>query len=203
VSYLEERDCEWSMMTAPAQEPLTLDEAKLQASVTQDDENLLVVGYLKAAREAAQSFLNRALFTQTWKLQIAGFDDVIWLPMAAPLQSVTSVQYYDENGTPQTLATSYYDVDTVSEPGRIVRKPNQTYPTVQSDRLRPVTVTYVCGWTDVDLIPEAIKQGIRVYLTAFEGGRAGQTFDIAQKAAEACWIQAGQVFWRAPECLYR
>lgn len=201
-SDLGERDCEWALVTSPAQEPLSVDEAKLQASITQHDDNLLIAAYIRSAREAGQNFLNRAFFTQTWKLQLAWFDDVIWLPMAAPLQSTPTpptVQYYDENGTLQTLATTYYDVDTTSEPGRIVRKPNQTYPSVQSDRLRPVIITYVCGWSTVDDIPEPIKQGMRVYVAALDADRLDA--EAARKAAEILWIQAGQVFWRPPTCL--
>jgi uncharacterized phiE125 gp8 family phage protein len=201
--WIGEHDCEWALVTGPTIEPISLDEAKLQSAITQDDDNALIASYIRSAREAGQNFLNRAFYTQTWKLQLAGFDDVIWLPMAAPLQSVTSVQYYDTDGNLQTLATSYYDVDTTSEPGRVVRKPNQTYPSVESDRLRPVLITYVCGWSSVDTIPEAIKQGLRVYVSAMEGDRSGTIAEASVRAAQALWTQAGHVWWRPPECLYR
>jgi hypothetical protein len=53
--------------------------------------------------------------------------------MAAPLQSVTTVKYYDASGVLQTLASTVYQVDTVSQPGRIVLAPTQIWPTVQAN----------------------------------------------------------------------
>lgn len=189
---------DWTLVTGPQVEPLTLDEAKQHASIHQDDDNALIDAYLRAAREAAESHLGRALYTQTWKLELGGFADVMWLPMAAPLQSVTHVKYYDEAGVLQTLAQSYYTVDTTSTPGRVVRAPEQSWPSVQSDRLMPVVITYVCGWSSVDSIPELIKQGLRVYLAGVESDRMDG--EAALRAARACWDLVGRVEWREPEC---
>lgn len=208
--YQREIQCDWTPVEGPSQEPITLDEAKLHAGNVQDDENLLFLGYLKAARSACENFMNRALFTQTWKLQLSGFADIIWLPRAAPLQNdpdaspstAPVVQYYDVDGVLQTLASSYYIVDTVSEPGRIVRAPNQSWPAVQSDRLvGAVVITYVAGWDDVEDIPEDIKQGIRLFVAYQDADRIGSPdADASRRAAEALWTQAGPVYWREPQC---
>ncbi len=189
---------EWTRTAAPAQEPLTLDEAKSHLIIHQDDDDLLIDAYLRAAREAAEQYLGIGLFTQTWKLTLQAFADVIWLPMASPLASVTSVKYYDADGTLQTLSASSYIVDTVSTPGRIVKAPTYTWPTVQSERLMPVEITYVCGWSSTDLIPELIKQGIRVYLTGLEGQRGDPA--LAKQAAESLWRAHGAVRWIPPQC---
>jgi uncharacterized phiE125 gp8 family phage protein len=195
-------ECDWSLVTAPAQEPLSLDDAKLHSSVTQDDENLLIAAYITAARKACEGFLNRALFTQTWKLQLSAFADVVWLPMAAPLQSVTSVVYYDTAGTQTTLSSSNYIVDTTTTPGRIVRAVDVTWPSIQSDRLTGrVVITYVAGWSSVDDIPENLKQGIRLFVAYQNADRIGSAdADASRRAAEALWMSEGQVFWRPPEC---
>jgi uncharacterized phiE125 gp8 family phage protein len=185
--------------TAPMQEPLTLDEAKSHCSITQDDDNALVNAYLMAAREAAEQYMGRALFTQTRTLKLSDFADVIWLPYAAPLQSVTSVQYYDADGSQQTLSTTYYEVDTTCEPGRVIRKPDQDWPEVQSDKLMPVTITYVCGWSSVDSIPELIKQGMRLSIASMDQDRTGIDSSNSRRAAESLWSLAGCVHWREPE----
>lgn len=195
---------QWALTTAPAQEPLTVAEAKQHCSITQDDDNALIDAYLRSARIAAEQYLSRALFTQTWTLQLSDFADVIWLPMAAPLASVTSVQYYDTDGVLQTLATSAYTVDTVSEPGRIVRAPDQSWPSVQSDRAMTVIVTYVAGWSSVDDIPELIKQGMRLWIAAADADRTGGSADgaAARQAAERLWALQGPAYWREPQaCL--
>lgn len=191
--------CDWALVTGPTSEPITLEDAKNHLHMHQDDDNALVNDYLRAARQAAENYLGRGLFTQTWKLNLSRFADVMWLPMAAPLASVTSVKYYDSSGTQQTLATTYYTVETVSTPGSVVRAPGQSWPAIHSDRLMPVEIIYVCGYADTALIPDDIKSGIRVYLSGLENG----TLDVAKKAADAIWSNAGVVRWIPPqECLY-
>lgn len=190
---------EWTRTIAPTQEPITLTEARAQARITHTSEDTLLRAYIQTAREYAETYMNRGLMTQTWKLTLPRFGDVMWLPMAAPLQSVTSVQYYDDDGTLQTLATTYYAVDTVSRPGRVVRKPDQSWPSVQWERVDAVIITYVVGWTAVTSIPERIKHGIRQYVTALDADREGlsEYAGQAMRAAEACW--SDRIEWMPPQ----
>lgn len=188
--------CEWIQTIAPTSEPLSLAEAKLQARIAIDDEDSLLNSYIIAAREAAEGHLGRGLLTQTWKLTLPAFAETIWLPMAAPLQSVTSVKYYDTTGTLTTLAGTVYTVDTTSRPGKIMRAVNQSWPALQGGRLGGlVEITYIVGWTAKDLIPERIKQGMRLYVTAVDADRDKPD----TTAAEACWTD--RVFWKPPVCV--
>ena len=191
---------EWMRTVDPASEPLTLSEAKLQIRTPsgQTADDALLYSYIRTARETAEDYMARGLFTQTWQLNLGGFYTTMLLPMAAPLQSVTTVQYYDTTGTLQTLSSTIYDVDTISRPGRITLAANQAWPGLQSDkRVGRVIVTYVVGWTTIDLIPERIKQGIRFYLGYLTHDREG--LDDGQRAvknAQACW--SDRVRWIEP-----
>jgi uncharacterized phiE125 gp8 family phage protein len=197
-------DAQWALVTGPAEEPVSLTDAKLQLRVTQPNQDRLIVSYIQAAREAAEAFLHRGLFTQTWQLTLDGFADCVWLPMAAPLQSVTSVRYYDADGTLQTLASTFYTADLVSRPGRLTRAANQLWPSVQPDRLTGrIVITYVVGWATVEAIPERIKQGIRLYLGYLDADRDGLEPNAAQalRMAEACWDD--RVTWIEPQAIAR
>ena len=181
---------EWILVTEPLVEPITLVEAKQHARISHTTEDALLDAYIRTARATAEDYMARGILTQTWKLTLETWADRIWLPMAAPLQSVTSVKYYDPAGVQQTLATTVYAVDTVSRPGRIVRGVNQAWPALQPDRLMgAVEITYVVGWTTLALIPERIKQGCRMFVTYLDCDRDGLTEYGAQarRAAEACW----------------
>lgn len=190
----------WIRTVAPAVPPVTLRDVKDHARITQVNGDATLLRYINAATDAAEQYMNRGLMTQTWKLALDCFSDQMWLPMAAPLQNdplasggstVPVVQYYDSNGTLQTLASTYYDVDTVSRPGRIVRAANQWWPAVQSGRQSGrVLITYVVGWTDPALIPERIKQGIRLYVSWLDADRDGMdpNGQRGREAAESCWI---------------
>lgn len=192
----------WTRTTEPAIEPITLAEAKLHARITSTADDAALASYIGVARQAAEDVLNRGLLTQTWKLTLSSFADRIWLPMAAPLQSVSSVKYYDSDGTLQTLASTYYDTDTVSRPAALVRAANQSWPSLQSDRRTGrVEITYVVGWTAASLVPQRIRQGIRMYVAYLDADRDGlaEQASAARAAAEACW--ADRIEWQAPECV--
>lgn len=189
----------WALVTGPTTEPITLADAKQQARITQPNDETIITEYIAAAREQAEEYMNRGLVTQTWQLTLDWWYDVMYLPRAAPLQSVTTVQYYDTTGTLQTLAASVYDVDLVSRPGRVVLKPNQVWPALQSTPYTPrVIITYVIGWTSAASIPERIKQGIRMYVAYLDSDREGlEDAEKARAAAEACW--SDRVYWIEPK----
>src|SRR5690554_6904374 len=121
----------WALVrvTQPAEEPVTLVEAKTHLRVDATDEDALISSLIASAREHVEAFQLRALVTQTWRLSLDRFPRgrVIRLPRP-PLQSVTSITYTDPGGAQQTLSNTLYDVDTDSEPGRIVLKDDADWP---------------------------------------------------------------------------
>lgn len=188
----------WGLVTGPVLEPLTVQDAKKHARIVQAQDDEMIARYIKAARETAEDYLGRGLYTQTWQVGYAQFFEEMFLPRAAPLQNdalatpstAPVVQYYDSNGALQTLPPVAYIVDTLSRPGRIVRAPNLDWPSVQNDRRGArVVITYVIGWKTLQEIPERIKQGIRLYLTYLDSDRDGldPNSDKALQAACACW----------------
>lgn len=193
-------NAEWVLVTGPAEEPVSVEEVRAHARISHTSEDGLLRSYIRVARETGELYMGRGFFTQTWKHTLDEFAEVMWLPMAAPLQSVT-VQYYDSEGTLTTLSASGYVVDTTSRPGRIVRAPNASWPSTQCDRASGrVVITYVVGWSSVSAIPERIKQGIRMYVTYLDSDRDGLTDngERARQAAEACW--SDRVTWIEPRC---
>lgn len=191
--------CAWTLVTAPVQEPISLADAKAQARITDDHSNDLLRSYIQAAREEAERQMGRGLYTQTWKMLLDDWANVIPLPMAGPLQSVTSVKYYDGDGALQTLATSVYDTDLVSEPGRVVLKPGQSWPSTQSEKRNGrIEITYVVGYATVSSIPERWKQGIKLWVTYLDLDRDGmeEGASRARVSAENCWND--RVEWIPP-----
>lgn len=150
----------FQLVTGPALEPITEGEAieHLNLSLANVQVSRLYQS-IRGARDAAEKYMGRGLLTQTWKYAQDAFTTEIWLPMAAPLQSVT-VQYYNTSGTLTTLSSSVYVVDLLSEPGRICLGPNQVWPSLQTGRSLAVEITYVVGWTDPAMIPPSIVDGL-------------------------------------------
>jgi uncharacterized phiE125 gp8 family phage protein len=192
-------ECAWSLTLPPVLEPLTVEEAKAQIRSVQNQEDGVVDGYIKAARALAENHLFRGLLTQSWTFNISDFLDVIWLPMAAPLQSVTHVKYYDVNGAQQTLSTSIYTVDTRSRPGRIALAAGQTWPAIQSLRkVDRIEIQYIVGYTSRELIPNEIRQGIRLLIGYLDHDRDGLSPDAERALEVAKTFWTDRVFWIPP-----
>src|SRR5262245_14803327 len=99
-------------LSGPQGEPVSLDEARQHLRVTDPVDDGIILGQLAAAREWCETWTGRSFLTQTWRLtldvfppgapsaQWAEWSDwtnagPIYLPRAAPLQAVSSVQYAD------------------------------------------------------------------------------------------------------------
>jgi uncharacterized phiE125 gp8 family phage protein len=144
----------------PAIEPVSLSEVKRHANVVATDDDGFLSSLIAAAREQVESDTGRALITQTWRLKLHDwFGDLIELPRA-PLQSVTSIKYFDADNVEVTLPAAYYDVDADRTPGVIWRDPDYTWPMV-SDQANAVTITYKAGYGDAAAtVPARAKQAI-------------------------------------------
>ena len=154
---------DWLVTTEPATEPVTLAEAKLHLRVDGSDDDDLITELIKSARRFCEKFQNRAFITQTITAKMDEFSDPIVLPMPR-LISVTSVKYYDEDGVQQTLASSYYDVDTTSEPGKITLAYNQSWPTIRGIH-HSVEVIYTAGYgAAASNVPEEVKSAMKLLL---------------------------------------
>ena len=164
-----------SVVTGPASEPITVAEAKTHCRVEISDDDTYIGALIQVARETAEVYTGRALMTQTLDVKYAAFpeDGSFWFP-APPLQSVTSVKYYDTDGTQRTLSTDVYEVDTAHLPGRIALKPNQVWPDVQTEKNNPITIRGVSGFADAASVPAGIKHGMLLLIGMWYEQRADE-----------------------------
>lgn len=143
----------------PELEPVTVDEQQAWSRITDEAEGAVLEALIKSARTYVEQYLCRALMTQTL---VARWDEWPWYfeLERPPVQSVTSVQYIDVNGTTQTVSSANYWTDLVSAPPRILQRTGFAWPVTQADRPNVVIVTYVAGYASADLVPQPIKQAI-------------------------------------------
>ncbi len=168
---------------APADEPITVGEAKLNLHLQQDLEDGRIASLIKAARIAVEKETKRALLSQQWRLELDGFppfgpaefrgavdrgrlglrldpDLIIRLPKP-PLVSVQTVKYYAADGTDTTLDAAKYIVDTAKEPGRIVLVEGESWPTTKP-RPGAVRIAFTCGWATPAEVTETLRQAVHV-----------------------------------------
>lgn len=189
----------WQIFTHPTSEPIDTTTAKNHLKVSDAVDDTLVDNLVKAARQHIEEMTGRSIRQQTWEYEQDEWSDEIWLPRAAPLQSVTHVKYYDTAGTQQTVATSVYLVDSKSEPARLTLKPDQSWPALQSRDLA-VSVRYVTGYGSTD-VPQTLLQAILLLVGHWYANREGVvTGTIATALPHAINALVGPylVSWREP-----
>jgi uncharacterized phiE125 gp8 family phage protein len=171
----------------------------LDESYTADD--ALIQNMIASARSYIENYTGRCLLPQQWMLARdffpafrvgesaparSDFDalgnynfnswrsndsQTIRIPKC-PLISVDSIKYMaDTSGTLTTLDPSLYQVDLLSEPGRVLPSPlagcwPQTAPMANA-----VQVTFTAGYADGGSVPDTIMQALRLTVAAWYSNR--------------------------------
>jgi len=157
-----------SVVTDATFEPLTIEEVKAHLRVDLDntDEDQFYLALIKAARRHAEKYLRMDLCQKTYDIYFDKFKDEMQIE-TYPVNSVTSIKYYDQNNVLQTLATADYITDLVSE---IARIEIVTTPSIY-DKYNAVVIRAVCGFTSQAAVPENIKAGMLLFIGHLDTNR--------------------------------
>jgi uncharacterized phiE125 gp8 family phage protein len=183
----------YKLITEPAVEPVT--EVLLREHATLDAalSTQLLGLYLKSARRTAEWVTGRAMLTQTWEAYFDAFAPALELTMP-PIQTVTSVKYYDTDGTLQTLDPAAYVVEHATLPGYVL--PVSAWPAAQA-RANAVIVRFVAGYDDPANVPDDIKHWI--YVRAADAVDNRESIDRSGRLAAMPWVDslldAHRVHW--------
>jgi len=111
-----------------------------------NDEDASITRYIKTARKWVENYSRVALISQVWDLHLDCFPKgrVIELPRP-PLVTVDQVYYKDTNNTLTLLASSYYVVDTMAEPGRLQLTHGESWPNTYPD-IKAVQIRFTAGY---------------------------------------------------------
>lgn len=158
------------LVTPPAQEPVSLAEAKLHLRVDIGEDDALIEGLISAARQACETRTGLQIVTARWMLVLDRFADsdgadradscVIRLPKC-PVQSVVSVQYLDMAASLQTIDPGDYMVEVASQPARLSPVFGKAWPACLP-QIGAVVVTFDAGFGTPADVPEGIKSWIKL-----------------------------------------
>ena len=164
------------LITAATTYPITLAEAKLHCRVDSTDDDALITALITAATEMCEQQTGRAIMAQTWELTLDAFPDAFELTRV-PVQSVTSLKYYDADGVQQTLSNTLYSLDNVDDHGwgYVVPVYAGAWPTSR-DQINAVALRYVAGYADAASVPEGIKQWIKLMLSTMYDNRETESY---------------------------
>lgn len=160
------------VITAATEYPVSLAEAKLNLRIVQDDEDADVERMVRAATQAAEGRMNRALMPQVLEFAADAFPPACGLKIPRPpMRGDVTVKYIDSDGAEQTLDPAAYLVNAYVEPPQITAAYSTPWPTTRA-QAASVVVRYDAGYADAASVPEPIRQWILLAVGAMYENRA-------------------------------
>ncbi len=149
---------------APTSYPVTATQVKAQCRIDGTDDDTWIDDAIAAGTRYVEEYTRRQLITATWEQYLDEFpsgtgDDARILIARPPLQSISSIEYTDTDGNSQTVSSSDYRVDAISQPGRVEPAYGKTWPTAR-DVSNAVKITFIAGYGAASAVPEPIKHAI-------------------------------------------
>jgi len=161
-----------TLVTPPAEEPLSTAELKLWLRVTHSEDDALIDALGEGSRDYAEAYTRRQFVTATYDHKQDKWEKAIHLPKP-PLSSVTSITYLDTDGTEQILASAAYRVNVEGIVGRITPAYGYTWPAVYPVTY-PITIRFLAGYGLAVAVPEGIKTAIKMLVADLNEHREHQ-----------------------------
>ena len=189
-----------NITTAPAAEPLSSSETKNWLNVSTSDDDSLISMLIKMAREKVERDHDTAIITQTIdfisdKFSGSENDDGCVELAISPVQSITSVKYYDADNVEQTLAAENYHLDKYGfGRAKIVKAAGVSWPATYN-RPDAVTVRAVCGFGDAAAnVPEPLRVAMLLMVKYNYDNREDMPFKLVGRSAQ--WTLNNFFAWR-------
>lgn len=156
--------------------PVSLDEIKAQLKVEHDIDDDHITDLILSASDIIEKALGRTFVSQTWDLILPRFCEhhiscrcPIKFPMP-PLESITTIKYYNPSDTLITMDSADYYVVATSEDRGFVQ-PKLYWPATSFYRPNAVQIRFV---TDDSVLHPAYVQLLKIWVTLLYEKRTGE-----------------------------
>jgi uncharacterized phiE125 gp8 family phage protein len=169
-------------VTAPATAPISLAEAKAQMRVDGSDDDTIIQRLIDAAVAFVdvQGVLGRAMITQTWAEWIAPNPSTVLLSIG-PVQSVSSIKYYDIDGVLQTATLADFNVFGTPNRITITPKTSKAWPITQT-RDDAIKIEYVVGYGSTSAsVPQTVRHALLMLVAHWYENRENELIGTISK----------------------
>lgn len=171
-----------ALITPPALEPVSLEDAKAHLRLDSDDDDALVSAAIVAARVHVEALTRRVLIEQGWRAYFDAWPRrrLVSLPVA-PLISVEAVTVYDENGDATVVSADDYEVDAITVPGRLLLL--SSVPAAVGRAINGIEVDLTAGYGASSVnVPAPLRQAIMMLVAHWYEHRGAVGHDLAGSA---------------------
>jgi uncharacterized phiE125 gp8 family phage protein len=139
--------------------PVSTAEAKAMAIVDHGDDDVLIDALIATATHLIGDMAGRVLASETWELSLpSGIRGDIRLPKS-PIQSVTSVRYFDANDADLSVPVSNFYLTKDDDRAYLRPKSGASWPVVNGLREDALRITFVAGYSEC---PWELKTAIQL-----------------------------------------
>lgn len=153
---------------APLVTPVSLAEAKAHLRVTHDGEDALITSLIEAVTSHfdGQGELGRALVSQTWAQWVGQSPGWVRLRIG-PVQTLSSIEYYDSDNALQTATLSEFESWRDGDFHIVKPKSGYVWPSAYT-RPDAIKISYVSGYGDAGSdVPQSIRHAILLMIGHF------------------------------------
>jgi uncharacterized phiE125 gp8 family phage protein len=177
------------LLTGPAVEPVTLDEAKAYLRVEHDDDDDVIAALIAGARVHVEAQTRRALITQSWRLIRDAWPEgghIAILPV--PLRALTAARVYRLDGSAEDLDPAGFIAETAAAPA--VLSFVSGVPPAPGRIAAGIELDIAAGYGDAPAdVPAGLRQAIRTLVAHWYENRgmiaAGQAAAVLPATATA------------------
>lgn len=161
---------------------VTLAQLKDFLRIEGGDEDALLYNLLIAAHDLVATYTGRSLTTRTLRVYFDKWCNEFELPYS-PVQSVSSVKYYDTAGNSATVDSSVYYLTPADTTAKVVKYSTSLWPTSIIRDQQGIEIEYIAGYgDDPNDVPFGIRQGVlHTAASMYENREVADIPQVAQK----------------------
>lgn len=149
-----------TLMSGPAEEPVTVAEAKAHLRIDGSAEDVLIASLILTSRLHVEAAMGLALITQEWRLTLDRWPEggEVRFPLR-PIQSITSVSVARDDGAPVVVSDADYTLDGQALRPRLIPR-DASWPQPET-RANGIEIQFTAGIGDeAEDIPQPIRHAI-------------------------------------------
>jgi len=176
---------QYSLVTPPATEPITIDQASAHLRVDSSDDLDYIVDLIAVAREYVEDITGRVCGVSGWRLIAPSWPALVgdscgsaFSLYRTPLVSVESISYYaPDTETLTVMDSGDYRVIIGAEPGMI-----QIVGSLPSVDSRPdaIQIEFTAGYADAGLVPAQLRHAVKMLVSHLYENRLPVAFASCQ-----------------------
>lgn len=165
------------LITPPAVEPVSLEEAKAHLRLVGSDDDDYLSALIVAARLQVETAIRRVLIDQTWRIYRDDWpaDGLVELPLG-PIRSIAEITVWDADGAPKVLSSAAWRLDAASSPARLKllgAGPSPGRP------LNGVEIDVVAGFGPSGVaVPQPLRLAIMMLVARWFENREGAAYGV-------------------------